>query len=171
MILLKHQPESGTHCSQVFTDSPFVSEEKHRLDPILPPLQTSWLLWWVFCMPDKLLSQGFCICNCLFMECASWDVLTSVSVTSFRTSVKCCIISKLLYVTYPFKNFNYPSASTLSSIFYSLPVLHFSHNTYYYLPYYIFLVYVFIVWIYFQHTLECKPQEGRDLCIFKMPYM
>lgn len=98
MILLKHQPESGTHCSQVFTDSPFVSEEKHRLDPILPPLQTSWLLWWVFCMPDKLLSQGFCICNCLFMECASWDVLTSVSVTSFRTLVKCCIISKLLYV-------------------------------------------------------------------------
>lgn len=66
--------------------------------PSLTPLQPCWPLWCAFYMPGKLLTQSFYPCHCCFVECVFLVILTGISLTSFKSLINCCIISKVLYV-------------------------------------------------------------------------
>lgn len=133
--------------------------------PSLTPLQPCWPLWCAFYMPGKLLPQNFYPCHCCFVECVFLVILTGLSLTSFKSLINCCIISKVLYVKLTALLLITATASVLSSIPYLLSMLHFSLSTYHYLTYYIFYNYVFIVWTCCQHTPECTTQEGRDFYV------
>ena len=110
MTLLRHKLDCGGHCSQGSPDTHFSqtqstqAETGHCSLPALPSLASLQPCWPTCCAvstPGKPWPQNVGTCCCFFLECVSWDSLTSVSLSSFRSPVQRCIISKVLNVKSP----------------------------------------------------------------------